>query len=113
LGPVADQVAGEIREALRATPTADARGTHAPTADAPGVLAALGGRKNVIALESLAGRLSLRVADPKAIDELGLGKLGVRGLAHTDAGSIQLLMPSRIDDWIEPLRRLIQSEQPS
>lgn len=115
LGPIADQVAGEIREALRAAPTAGptATPTVVPHADAPALLAALGGHKNVIAVESLAGRLGLRVADPKAVDERGLGNLGVRGVAHVSVGSIQVLLPSPIDEWIEPLLSLIAAKKPS
>ncbi len=115
LGPIADQVAGEIREALRAVASAvpTVAPTAAPRADAPALLAALGGQKNVIAVESLAGRLSLRVADPKAVDERGLGNLGVRGVVHLSAGSIQVLLPSPVDEWMEPLLRLIAAKQPS
>jgi N-acetylglucosamine PTS system EIICBA or EIICB component len=115
LGPIADQVAGEIREVLRAAPTAGPTATPAgvPCADAPALLAALGGQKNVIAVESFAGRLSLRVTDPKAVDEPALSNLGVRGVAHLSAGSIQVLLPSPVDEWMEPLLRLIAAAQPS
>ncbi len=111
LGPIADQVAGEIREALRAALTATP--TVVSHADTPALLAALGGQKNVIAAESFAGRLCLRVNDPKAVDERGLGNLGVRGVAHLSAGSIQVLLPSPVDEWMEPLRRLMAAKQPS
>jgi N-acetylglucosamine PTS system EIICBA or EIICB component len=115
LGPIADQVAGDIREVLRAAPTAGPTATPAVVrgADAPALLAALGGQKNVIAVESLAGRLSLRVTDPKAVDEPALSNLGVRGVAHLSAGSIQVLLPSPVDEWMEPLLRLIATAQPS
>jgi N-acetylglucosamine PTS system EIICBA or EIICB component len=119
LGPIADQVAGEIREALRAAPTAGATAkptatpTVPPNADVPALLAALGGRKNLIVVERLAGRLGLRVADSKAVDEQSLSNLGVRGVAHLSAGSIQLLLPGPVDDWMEPLLRLIAAKQPS
>ena len=131
LGPIADQVAGEIRDAARgramradATRTdatradpagADAQagaGTHAARSEAPpqaasAMLAALGGRQNVADVETFAGRLSLRVADPKAIDERALGTLGIRGIAHAAAGSIQLLIPGSAEAWARPLRRLL------
>jgi N-acetylglucosamine PTS system EIICBA or EIICB component len=121
LGPIADQVAGEIREALRASARVDApvradapvpadtpaRTDSSSRQDAPAFLAALGGRQNVLSIESLAGRLSLRVADTTAVDQKGLGKLGVRGIAHSAAGSIQVLIPEP-EDWLEPLRRLVE-----
>jgi PTS system N-acetylglucosamine-specific IIC component len=119
LGPIADQVAGEIRAALRAVPGAAAARANVPgTAvtrtvpqhqDAAALLAALGGRQNVMAVESLAGRLSLRLADLKAVDEPSLSRLGVRGVAHSAANSIQVLTPSPVDEWMEPLRRLVQN----
>jgi N-acetylglucosamine PTS system EIICBA or EIICB component len=134
LGPIADQVAGEIRDAVRA-----GAGTHATRPDAqpqpiahpqpmaspqpmacadhdatrhqeaPAVLAALGGRQNVSDLEILGGRLSMRIADPKALDERVLMALGIRGIAHPTAGSIQLLISGAAEAWAQPLRRLLAS----
>src|SRR5882757_53460 len=82
LGPIADQVAGEIRTASRtplrtapdhAAPIArtpaqhggDALGAH----DAPAMLAALGGLGNVSKLETAAGRLLISTVRPDLIDE--------------------------------------------
>jgi PTS system N-acetylglucosamine-specific IIC component len=119
LGPIADQVAGEIRAALRTAPGAAAPGAAAPTRAVPqqqqtaALLAALGGRQNIMSIESLAGRLSLHLADPKAVDEPGLSQVGVRGVAHSAANSIQVLMPGPVDEWMEPLQRLVQKYEPS
>ena len=124
LGPIADQVAGEIRDAMRADagtkatrheahPRHDApqdapsRHEAPPHQDAPAMLAALGGRGNVGDVEILAGRLSMRIADPKAVDERALIALGVRGVARPTAGSIQLLIPGSAEAWAQPLRRLL------
>jgi PTS system N-acetylglucosamine-specific IIC component len=109
LGPIADQVAGEIRDAIRA-----GAGTHStrpatPYPDALAVLAALGGRQNVSDLEILGGRLSMRIADRKALDERVLMALGIRGIAHSTAGSIQLLISGAAEAWARPLRRLLAS----
>jgi PTS system N-acetylglucosamine-specific IIC component len=98
LGPVADQVAGEIRAAMRA---------RAPSLDAAAVLIALGGRKNVAEIECFAGRVAVRVAESKAIDERALAALGIRGVAHASANSVQLLIPESADDWVQRLRRLL------
>jgi PTS system N-acetylglucosamine-specific IIC component len=75
--------------------------------EAPAVLAALGGRQNVSDLEILGGRLSMRIADPKALDERVLMALGIRGIAHPTAGSIQLLISGAAEAWAQPLRRLL------
>jgi PTS system N-acetylglucosamine-specific IIC component len=101
LGPVADQVAGEIREALRSQPPA------APPIDAPGLIAAVGGRGNVVEFGTFAGRLLIRMAQPEKVDVSALGKLGIRGIAHSAADSIQLLVGGPVEDWGAPLRRLL------
>jgi PTS system N-acetylglucosamine-specific IIC component len=103
LGPIADQVAGEIRDAMRAgTPSA-----AAVSFDAAAMLAALGGRQNVADVECFAGRMLVRIADPKAVDEPALKRLGIRGVARPAAGSMQLLIPGIAADWTQPLRRLL------
>jgi PTS system N-acetylglucosamine-specific IIC component len=98
LGPVADQVAGEIRTALR---------SGGMVLDAAAALAALGGRSNVTAVESLAGRVAVRVAEGGSVDERALMVLGVRGIAHASATSVQLLVRGSAEDWMLPLRRLL------
>jgi PTS system N-acetylglucosamine-specific IIC component len=105
LGPIADQVAGEIRGALRSPPpaVAPARAAH----DAPALLAALGGRPNVMDLETAAGRLLIRTARPESIDEAALAKLGIRGVAHSAADRVQVLFAGVVEEWAEPLRRLL------
>jgi N-acetylglucosamine PTS system EIICBA or EIICB component len=112
LGPIADQVAGEIRDAMRAGDMRAGTGSPATRLDAPNqsasaMLAALGGRQNVADLEIVAGRLSMRIADLKALDERALGTLGIRGVAHTPAGLIQLLIPGSAEGWAQPLRQLL------
>jgi PTS system N-acetylglucosamine-specific IIC component len=95
LGPIADQVAGEIREALRSGTPAEA------------LLAALGGRHNVIDLATSAGRLLIRIARTDSIDEPALKKLGFRGIAHSAADSIQILIAGSPEEWAAPLARLL------
>ena len=107
LGPIADQVAGEIRDAMRAgTASPATRPDASPRQAASAMLAALGGRQNVAELEIVAGRLSMRIADLKALDERALGALGIRGVAHA-AGLTQLLIPGSAEEWAQPLRRLL------
>jgi PTS system N-acetylglucosamine-specific IIC component len=105
LGPIADQVAGDIRAAVRSAPlgSVSARAEH----DAPALLAALGGRANIIDLETAAGRLLIRTARPESVDEPALAKLGMRGIAHSASDQIQLLVAGVVQEWAEPLRRLL------
>jgi N-acetylglucosamine PTS system EIICBA or EIICB component len=115
LGPIADQVAGEMREALRAgvpteaKPAPNAAPDPAPDAarDAPRILAALGGRNNVLDVEALAGRLLIRTGRPEIIDERALATLGVRGIARTSGASIQLLVSGSAPEWVQLLRQLL------
>jgi len=102
LGPIADQIAGEIRTALRAAAAPAAAHSHAPA-----LLAALGGRDNVVDFGISAGRLLVRTAEPNKVDEAALSKLGIRGIAHTALDSMQLLVAGSAEEWGEPLRRLL------
>jgi N-acetylglucosamine PTS system EIICBA or EIICB component len=112
LGPIADQVAGEIRAALRApmpsipTPSIPTPSV-AQAVDAPGLIAALGGRDNVIDFETVANRLLIRMARPERVDESALGRLGLRGLARSGADRVQVLVAGSVDDWGVPLRQLL------
>ncbi len=110
LGPIADQVAGEIRDALRAAvPRQEtARPWDASTMlDAPAILLALGGRANVRDVEWSAGRVLVHIADLKAVDAGALQELGIRGVAQASATSIQLLVPGTAEDCAQPLRSLM------
>jgi PTS system N-acetylglucosamine-specific IIC component len=132
LGPIADQVAGEIRDAIRqAAERQDAvqqgamrqgavrQGAvregavreeavrEARLPDASAMLAALGGRVNVADIESQAGRVLVRIADPRMVDEPALRALGIRGVARSATGSLQLLIPGSAEEWAQPLRQLL------
>ena len=124
LGPIADQVAGEIRDAIRegasrqdvsravAAPEVTAREVTVQEvtvriADPSALLAALGGRRNVGDVECHAGRVLVRIADPKIVDERALRTLGIRGVARPTADSMQLLIPGSAEDWAQPLRQLL------
>ena len=90
LGPIADQVAGEINAHL-ASP--DAARRMPPRPAAANVMAALGGRANVRAVEAASGRVLVTLADGAAVDECALQSLGLRGIARPTAASLHLLHP--------------------
>jgi phosphotransferase system IIB component len=77
--------------------------------DSSALLAALGGRRNVGGIECHAGRLLVRVADAKIVDESVLRRLGVRAVARPVAGSLQLLVAGSVENWAQPLRQLLAS----
>ncbi len=102
LGPIADQVAGEIRTALRSPSPARVAG---PAPDA--LLAALGGRGNVLTLATAPGRLLLTVARPGAVDEAALTGLGARGVARPTPGAVHVLVTGAVEETAAPLRALL------
>lgn len=101
LGPIADQVAGEIRGRLQlpatAAPVAPAasrapvRASGAPIPSADAVLAALGGVGKVWSAEAAPGRVMLTVAEDARVDEGALRALGVRAVARPVSTSVHLL----------------------
>jgi PTS system N-acetylglucosamine-specific IIC component len=121
LGPIADQVAGEIRaesrSAQRTTPPPAeraARGSRgADGHDASAMLAALGGPGNVRQLETAAGRLLVSAVDPSLIDESALAALGIRGVARPRDLPIQVLVAGSVESTVEPLRRLLTAARTS
>ncbi|MDE2221139.1 MAG: glucose PTS transporter subunit EIIB, partial [Gammaproteobacteria bacterium] len=91
LGPVADQVAGEIRAHLRggAIPAA---ATAAPLIELGALVAALGGAANLGAIDCAAGRVLLTVIRPELLDRAALDALVVRGVVSTSSGTLHLLL---------------------
>jgi PTS system N-acetylglucosamine-specific IIC component len=98
LGPIADQVAGEIRQAAAAPMreiAATLAASPAQTAAAVDVdawLTALGGRANLTAGGVCSTRLYLTLADPAAVDEPGLRGLGARALARPSPSSLHIIV---------------------
>ena len=103
LGPIADQVAGEIRDALRAGTAAE----KLPGGLDPHVLLKLlGGRDNVLELAAVPGRLLLKLVRPDAVDERAIENLGVRGIARA-GGGLQVLVAGPVESTAAPLRALL------
>jgi N-acetylglucosamine PTS system EIICBA or EIICB component len=110
LGPIADQVAGEIRRELK-LPAGRAAAPVATPVEAPAatgiavqpLIAALGGAENLATVGAGAGRLLVRVRDPARIDAERLGRLGVRGIAEVPGGLTHLLL----GEAAEPTRRAL------
>ncbi|HEY4123252.1 MAG TPA: glucose PTS transporter subunit EIIB, partial [Rhizomicrobium sp.] len=111
LGPVADQVAGEIRAARPTAPqTASRRASASPKSfeeanvaqtsavtDTHALLLALGGAKNVLKVETCSSRLRISVITDDGIDEARLRALGVRGVVSPKPDSIHLVIGPAAD----------------
>jgi len=117
VGAIADQVAGEIRSALHgaassaavpaaaASAAAPALGTPAP--DVGALLAALGGRANVLAVEAAASRLRVSVGDTALVDRAAIRGLGLRGTATPNAGCVHVIVGPAAGAACAALRRLL------
>jgi PTS system N-acetylglucosamine-specific IIC component len=85
VGPMADQIAGDIRARLSAT------SRPVQSASATQIIAALGGAGNVARIETASGRVLVTVKDPARIDEPALRAACTRGIAIPKPASVHLL----------------------
>ena len=130
VGPVADQLAGEIREALAALPHESA-GTQPASAAVPsnagdagdgaeGVPAlerrvirklfdALGGRANVRSIELASSRLRVAVASAAKVDSASIRALGLRGVAVAASDCVHVIVGPAADSACASLRELLTS----
>jgi len=97
VGPIADQVATEMRAAAGplAAPVAIASPESAsPVAavDAKPWLAALGGRDNIAEAGAASSRLWLRLSDPSKMDPAALKALGTRAIATPGVDIVHLIL---------------------
>ena len=102
LGPIADSVAVEIRDALAlgGAQLAAAPAAPAPTGAVltPAALAALGGADNVCGVSVHGARLRVELNDAAKAAEPALAALGVRSVARPAHGLVHLLLaPGKVD----------------
>ncbi|MBC9032287.1 PTS transporter subunit EIIC [Sphingomonas sp. JC676] len=84
MGPIADQVASEVREAMASGPVVATAGIDAAT-----VVRALG-EGNLRSAEARATRVLAKVGDPELVDEAALRRAGVRAVAVV-GGTVHLV----------------------
>jgi N-acetylglucosamine PTS system EIICBA or EIICB component len=129
VGPIADQIAGEIREAMAsmskegaAAPAPRAPSSPQPLQAAPppavpapakevlcGLLAALGGRQNVRSIEPASSRLRIAVASTSAIDSAAIRKLGMRGVVIAAKDCVHVIVGPAAEAAGVALRELLAS----
>ena len=87
LGPIADQVAGDMRQVV-------ARGVQpvAPAMDRDRLLAVLGGRGNLAEVSVRSSRLLVDVKDPAKVSETELRATAPRGLVRTAPNRWQIIV---------------------
>ncbi len=114
VGPIADQLASEIREGLRrggdTAPVTTAVASPIASFEAPpdpgvvaSVLQALGGRGNITELQHRGSRLCISVRDATAVDEPALGK-AVRAIARPAPRSIHLVVGPGAASWFAEMK---------
>jgi PTS system N-acetylglucosamine-specific IIC component len=94
LGPIADQVASEIREELHKPKYVAPVSPSTPPLQAvasESLAAALGGAANIESIALGGGRVLLQLRDAGAVSVQALQALGVRAIATLDAGRVHLL----------------------
>jgi PTS system N-acetylglucosamine-specific IIC component len=124
IGANADQIAGEIRAALRsgAPGRALAPGFSATTLRAPvaarttpslpastiqQLFVALGGRTNVRNVEVAASRLRINVLKSSTVDAAGIRSLGLRGVTVLSPECVHVIVGPAADVTSRELRRLL------
>jgi PTS system N-acetylglucosamine-specific IIC component len=117
LGPIADETAREIRQALvvgapalAASPALAAAALVTEPAtriDPLGIVRALGGGGNVGSVEAASNRLLVGISDMAAVDEPALRRLGVRGVAHTAASRVQLILAGEASGAASAIQGLV------
>jgi PTS system N-acetylglucosamine-specific IIC component len=117
VGPIADQLASEIRAQLR-VPAAPPPAAALPAAALPApslpadasvvgqVVKALGGAANIRELRGNASRLFVAVADPAAVDEIALRRM-VRVVSRPAPGSVHLIVGPAANGWIAQIRAVV------
>jgi PTS system N-acetylglucosamine-specific IIC component len=103
LGPIADQVAGELRAALRDGPAAPAAAVQAG-ALLPRLIDALGGAGNISRVEAASTRLLVTLRDTALANEPALAALTVRGIARPSPESVHVLVGPGAADLAQQLR---------
>ena len=110
VGPAADLLAGEIREAMTSMPQQGQMAADAPGKDAlRALIAALGGRANVRNVEPASSRLRIVVANAGAIDIAAIRRLGMRGAAVAAADAVHVIVGPGAEAVGTALRELLAS----
>jgi PTS system N-acetylglucosamine-specific IIC component len=113
LGPIADQVAGEMRaymkQAARAAVEAPASklSSTTPGIDLNALVEALGGADNLKAVEGRSSRLLLELVDDAGVQDDVLKALGARGVVRSKPNSVHVLIGPGAELVAERLNMLL------
>jgi PTS system N-acetylglucosamine-specific IIC component len=96
LGPIADQVAGDMRKVV-----AGGTKSQAPAVSRDRLLASLGGRANLVELAARSSRLLVEVKDPAKVVEADLAISAPRGVVRTAPTRWQIILGPDAQAWVE------------
>lgn len=102
VGPIADQVASDIRDELKA-PTSQA----ASPVSASALLQALGGRANVREAQLAASRILVAVKDANAVVDSRIAELSLRGVARPARDSLHFVLGPSAGAVFEELNAIL------
>jgi PTS system N-acetylglucosamine-specific IIC component len=103
VGPVADQLASDIRAGLRNAGAAAAPKAMAKPDELEAAVRALGGKGNISEIQLNPSRLCLTLRDPAALDEKALSRM-VRAVAHPEPGRVHLVLGPAAGAWYAELK---------
>lgn len=98
---------GSVEQSGTAAPRDGGRIEDEYAERAAGILAAIGGRSNVEAVDSCATRLRLSVKDSSDIDEGALTRCGARGVIRPSGRAIQIIIGNDVQFVADSLARLV------
>jgi N-acetylglucosamine PTS system EIICBA or EIICB component len=109
LGPIADQVAGEIRAALESSARTSAFApipaiSQEQRVDSPRLIAALGGASNIRAALANASRVCVEILDASRVIDEELRSAGVRSVARVDATTVHLIVGRNAPDVLASIQ---------
>jgi N-acetylglucosamine PTS system EIICBA or EIICB component len=104
VGPIADQLASDIRAQLKAG-EGKVVAAQKPLASAADLLAALGGAANLKDVQVAASRLLLTLHDAAALNMAAMAQLNLRGIAQPAANSLHVLIGPTAASVGEALQR--------
>lgn len=103
VGPIADQLAGDIRQAARA-PSASSRANQV---DVSALASALGGAKNVESVDVHSTRLGVRVRESAAIDISAIKASGARAAVRVNESLWHVIVGPRAEEVASGLRGVV------
>jgi len=92
IGPTADLLAREIKEALGAPSRRAIKPAARGGLDPAALLRALGGATNIAALSAVSSRLRVALHDESRLDSQALGAMSLRGVARPGPGVLHLIV---------------------